>query len=148
MIPRFFRPVVGYPTYLISEYGRVWSKRSNRLLSNSEDNQGYLMVNLGPDSHTHRIHRLVTKAWLPNPDRLPVVHHKDGDKHNNHTSNLMWTTYKHNTQEGASTKLSNEDVKEIRRLCTTGMYTHQQIGDMFGITRSYVSQIGRGLQRR
>jgi hypothetical protein len=41
-------------------------------------------------------HRLIAMQWLPNPDNLPEVHHKNGDTHNNHLSNLMWVSKKTN----------------------------------------------------
>ena len=43
------------------------------------------------------IHRLVAKAFLPNPDNLPVVDHRDEDKHNNNSWNLRWCTAKQNS---------------------------------------------------
>lgn len=42
------------------------------------------------------IHRLVAKAFLPNPDNLPVINHKDGNRQNNAVTNLEWCTQLHN----------------------------------------------------
>lgn len=39
------------------------------------------------------IHRIVAHTFLPNPEGLETVNHKDGDKHNNHVDNLEWTNY-------------------------------------------------------
>ena len=45
---------------------------------------------------SHAFHRLVAKAFIPNPLNLPQVHHKDGTRTNNHISNLMWVTQREN----------------------------------------------------
>lgn len=44
------------------------------------------------------IHRLVAQHFIKNPDKKPVVNHKDGDKLNNHYSNLEWMTVSENTK--------------------------------------------------
>ena len=62
----------------------------------------YLTVHLsknGIKKH-HRIHRLVADAFLPNPDNLTQVNHKDEDKTNNRASNLEWCTAEYNVNYG------------------------------------------------
>jgi hypothetical protein len=46
-----------------------------------------------------RVHRLVAQLYLPNPDNLPLVHHRDGDRHNPHVDNLEWVTDSQNKKE-------------------------------------------------
>ena len=59
---------------------------------------GYLVVNLRKN-HTSRVvpvHVLVARAFIPNPDNMPTVNHKDGNKLNNNVSNLEWVSYSEN----------------------------------------------------
>ena len=73
---------------------------------------GYLRVDLCKNGkHTHkRVNRLVAEAFIPNPDNLPQVGHKDECKTNNCVSNLYWTTEKENNNHGKH----NERVSEAQ----------------------------------
>ena len=55
----------------------------------------YLTDNQGKRKD-YKIHRLVATYYLDNPSNLPIVNHKDGNKTNNHISNLEWCTYSQN----------------------------------------------------
>ena len=62
---------------------------------------GYLYVNVIMDDGTtkqFRVHRLVAKAFLPNPNNYPIVMHKDNNKANPHINNLKWGTVSENTK--------------------------------------------------
>lgn len=92
--------------YLIYNDGRVYSKKANRFLKGKIDNVGYQVYRLailnectGKIGKMMYAHRLVAEHFIPNPNNLPYVHHKDGNKLNNHVSNLDWITAKENTQE-------------------------------------------------
>lgn len=67
---------------------------------------GYRYVNLrhGEIQKNKAIHRLVAETFLPNPENLPVVHHKDGNRFNNCVSNLEWVTSQYNRQQALPPK--------------------------------------------
>lgn len=64
----------------------------------------YLMLCLNKNGkpHRERVHRLVALAFIPNPDHLPCVNHKDEDKLNNSIDNLEWCSYEYNNAYGTA----------------------------------------------
>jgi hypothetical protein len=112
-----WKPVAGYEgIYEVSNFGRVKSVartidhngfmrfRKERILTPIKRNrQGYMSVNLYSGKHKFTmcsIHRLVGVAFLPNPDNLPYINHKDENPSNNRVDNLEWCTQKYNTNYG------------------------------------------------
>lgn len=55
------------------------------------------IINKEGKSKKEMIHRLVAKAFIPNPNNFPIVHHKDENKLNNDVSNLEWVTHSQNS---------------------------------------------------
>lgn len=83
--------------YKISNYGRVFEPKAKKYLSQvyiGKDGKGYLSVFLakGNRSRKERVHRLVARHFLENPERFPKVRFKDGNCDNTHASNLEWYT--------------------------------------------------------
>ena len=56
-----------------------------------------------------RVHRIVAEAFIPNPDNLPIVGHKNNNKSDNRIENLYWTTESENTQKAVDDGLLVND---------------------------------------
>lgn len=100
--------------YLVTEDGNVYASHLDKYLSPYDNGIGYLAVKLR-NSYGKRqqfyIHRLVALTYLPNPLGLPDVNHKDGNKSNNHISNLEWSSEKENLKHAYKLKLLRGFIK-------------------------------------
>ena len=78
--------------------GRGYQKVPEKILKGMDNGKGYLRVELCKEGKvkTCRIHRLVAMAFIPNPNNLPEVNHKDKIRTNNKVENLEWCTTKYN----------------------------------------------------
>lgn len=97
------KDIPGYEgKYKINESGVIINKKGH-VMRTAVSNSGYLRTALEEKGSTHRknesIHRLVAQTFIPNPDNLPVVMHKDNDPFNNHVSNLQWGTQSDNIKQ-------------------------------------------------
>lgn len=77
-----------------------------REMSYTLNNRGYLTVVIR--RKTHMLHRLVAQAFIPNPENKAMVNHLDGNKQNNHVSNLEWCTVQENNQHARETGLHKQ----------------------------------------
>ena len=94
--------------YDVYEDGRIFSHKTNKFLL-GDSFSGYLMykLSINGESRKFKAHRLVAMLWLENPNNLPIVNHIDGNKMNNHYSNLEWCTTHHNNKHARETGLNN-----------------------------------------
>lgn len=129
-----WRDIKGYPNYQVSNLGRIKSLNYHRtgkekILKSAKNSKGYLLIVLYKDGKgkTNRIHRIVASAFLPNPDNLPQVNHKDEDKTNNtiwinddgsvdlNKSNLEWCDCKYNINYGSRTKKTQKLILQFSK---------------------------------
>ena len=102
-----WKNVIGYEgLYEVSNKGNVRNVRRNTLLKLSKNRYGYIQVYLYKNGirTVFRVHRLVAEAFIPNPDNLPQINHKNEDKSNNCVENLEWCTAKYNNNYGHRTE--------------------------------------------
>lgn len=85
--------------YSISNYGRIRNEITNKYVSPCETQKGYKRFSHRENGKTkwYSVHRLVAEAFIPNPDNLPFVNHKDENPSNNFVGNLEWCTPQYNS---------------------------------------------------
>lgn len=85
--------------YAVSSYGRIKNIKYNRILFGYVSLRGYPQVELmiNKKRKHYQVHRLVAKAFVPNPDNKPCVNHKNGNTCDNCMNNLEWCSEKENT---------------------------------------------------
>lgn len=111
-----WKPVVGFEeTYEISNYGRVRNHRRGYLLKQFPNIKHYLTVNLQKEKkhYSRPVHRLVALAFIPNPNKLPQVNHKDENPSNNFVGNLEWCTNEYNIRYGSRLERLSKTMKGV-----------------------------------
>lgn len=154
-----WKPVKEYESsYKVSNLGNVFSIKSNKLLKFHYGSCGYLNVflyNGHNKKKTKKIHRLVATAFLPNPEQLKEVNHKDGNKRNNTIINLEWVTSAQNVRHAFDTglrtakgesnnfsKLSETEVKLIRKLKSEG-HPLTKLSKQFNVSPTTICDISK-----
>ena len=149
-----FKDIKNYEgLYQVSNLGRVYSIRNNKILKPKLNRCGYLSVNLKyKGSHvTKSIHRLVAEAFIPNPNDFPQVNHKDEDKTNNCVDNLEWCSAKYNINYGTCRErtaqhfrkpvlmfdLNNNFIKEFNSVAEAGSYVNGNYSNIIGCCLMY-----------
>lgn len=152
--------------YQISNFGRCKSLArknwngygywySNETYLKERPVRGYLNYQLRKHSKLKSIgiHQLVARAFIPNPLNLTEVNHIDGNKHNNHISNLEWCTHAENMKHAGknnlmrkginhpNTKATPEIIEEIYTKYMSGLYTQKQLENEYKISRGRISVI-------
>ena len=111
----------GAPGYMISDKGRVWSIKSQQFVKPKPmDRKGHLGVCLSVDGEPryYYVHRLMAKAFIPNPDNYPIVRHLNDVKYDNSLENLAWGTKRDNALDAIRNGISYMPTKEdIEKCC-------------------------------
>jgi hypothetical protein len=110
-----------FSNYEIYEDGRIFSVKGQCWLkANTRKEDGYLQVTLINDDGVKKkmyLHRIIALTYLPNPNNLPCVNHKDENKANNNIDNLEWCNYQYNNnygtklERGVETRRKNDSYK-------------------------------------
>lgn len=137
--------------YQVSNLGKVKSfRRSPKfgcqpeyILNPSTSENGYANVTLydGKSRHKFLVHRLVANSFIPNPDNLPQINHKDENRLNNRVDNLEWCTAEYNNAYGtAKFRMIDTKSRPIEQLTVDGqvlaVYRSTRIAsELLGINR-------------
>ena len=131
-MPEIWKPVNGYEgIYEVSNLGRVKSlnvrtlsssgkyytrkERMLKIATRKDRYQYVILCNCGL-TKMYTIHRLVAQAFIPNPDNLPCVNHKDENPSNNCVDNLEWCDQKYNSNYGNCKKKRSKKSKAYHNL--------------------------------
>lgn len=163
-----FKGIQGFLGYCVGDSGCVWSlwvrkglgrgngttavlgKTWKRLKNSIAD--GYHAVNLGRGNKRF-IHVLVLEAFVGPCPPGHECRHLDGNPANNHLGNLCWGTssenhadqYRHGTRVAGNShpksKLTSEQVCEVRRIWSEGHLRQREIAERFGVRQSLISRI-------
>ena len=129
-------PINGYEgLYEVSSNGNIKSFKKGVFLKPETLPFGYLRVCLTKNKNSRHfmIHRLVAEAFIPNPDNLPFVNHKDENKTNNCVENLEWCDSKYNNNYGT----------KVERMINTNVNNGVWNPDMVGLDRKTYMKIYR-----
>lgn len=145
--------------YEITQDGRVINVKLNREVSQRQSDFGYQIVCLS--DHQNRpchvkVHRLVASRWIETDTEDLEVNHKDGNKKNNHVTNLEWVTSKQNKEHGWDTglythrgeshylsKLSEQQVEVLCQMLQDGCRV-AEIAKLFNTTKDVINNIRSG----
>lgn len=119
-----WKDIKGYEgLYQVSNCGNVFGKRKE--IKQFKDKGGYLKVTLtdGNKLKSFGVHRLVAQAFIPNPDNLPQVNHKDENKENNCVDNLEWCTAKYNSNYGTRNRRKSQSMINGKKAKTVYQYS-------------------------
>lgn len=111
------KKIDGYPNYFITEDGKIWNDRKKIFLKPML-NRGYYQIILCKHSKhkTFKPHRLVGISYVPNPLNRKEINHKDGNKLNNHYTNLEWCTRSENNLHKYRTGLFKPTEKMLNAI--------------------------------
>lgn len=148
----------GKPTrYLINTDGQIFSEYSCKYLKPFKNPQGYCLVDISTDdgARTLQLHRLVALAFIPNPEMLETVNHKDGNKENNAVSNLEWMTRLDNVRHAWRTGLakprygvdnpanvySEEQIHAVCQMLEVGVLSNKEIAEKCDVNVTLIRDI-------
>lgn len=140
---------IGQTGYEVGNFGRI--RHGNRILAGSYHNDGYIFTTI--KGNQTPIHVFVAKAFIPNPNNLPEVNHKDGNKMNNSAENLEWVTRSENQKHAVNLnlqpknlstyagKFSDEQREEIKKLWNSGEYSKREIAKKYNVSHTCICDI-------
>lgn len=154
-----WKEIPGYKAQA-SSLGRIKSfymTKSGRIRKFYKAKNGYLRIQFVKKEGHKTAHRLIAAAFIPNPDNLPFINHKNGIKTDNRVDNLEWCTGSYNQRHSLETGLrkiqygihtSSAKFDEIQiktiKVCLRDGLRVGQIAKYFKVNSGQISNIRRG----
>ena len=135
--------------YEVSDTGLVRHKKTKHILTPYIHGKTlYPSVNIRQNGKykTYNVHRLVAIAFIPNPDNLPCVNHKDENRRNNNVENLEWCTHQYNVTYGEGGKVRNTKViqKALDGSIVKVWNSQKEAAESLGMNYQEISRACRG----
>lgn len=170
----FIMEEIWKPTYVFSDFyevnifgqvrsnycysqGKTRKRETPLILRPYRTKQGYLVVKMGhginPQPH-FTIHRLKAMAFLPNPNNLPWINHKDGNKANHDLDNLEWCTASHNQKHArdmgllVSARGEKQGASKLKESQVIDIFLSKEknkvLGEKYGVNQTTIRAIRNG----
>ena len=142
------KQIEGFSKYFITEDGQVWSEKTKKFLKSRFDKDGYVRISMKNDEgklKTRFIHRLVAEAYIPNPEGLATVNHKDENKQNNRVDNLEWLSQEDNIRYGTGSERSRiKRIKTVYCIELDEEMTTEEAAVRFGVNANSICRAASG----
>jgi hypothetical protein len=146
------KAIPNHKDYYANDIGEIFSLKFNKIrkLKVNSDKDGYSTVKVG--GKWRKVHRLVASAFIGDIDGL-VVRHTNAIRNDNRVCNLLIGTVIDNINDtinmgrhargesNGSSKLTNNDVTQIRDILERGVLNQNEIGHIYGVHNSVISRI-------
>lgn len=141
-------PIKGFEgLYNVSEFGDVFSIRTNKLLKAHKDKDGYLQLKLSVEGKQYhkRVAKIVAETFIENPECKYTVNHKDKNILNNHFTNLEWMTYSENTRHRHEVDpiMTEERLNTIKKDIDEGL-NREDIIKKYNVSSSTLAKYFKG----
>lgn len=162
-----YKAIKGYEgIYEVNESGQIRSidriverkdgrtrKYKGKELKLQMGRDGYAIIRLNKNgvAKNYQVHRLVAKTFLPNPDNLPEIHHKNHDRKDNRVENLQWVTIYE--QRDSHWRAAISKAKGVRlRVVGNGIdkifISAHEIKRELGVNHSNALQVAKGIRKQ
>ena len=133
--------------YIVSDDGKIYSTNNrgrakyHQEIKQRKNQDGYMVVTVGKKNNRTSIgvHRMVALAFLPNPDNLPEVNHKDFNRENNRVDNLEWCTHIENIQYTINAGRHNSTTQDYSG-CNNPNYGNHILSKKYADNPDYAKQ--------
>lgn len=165
------RPIPGFEGYFVSSEGDIFTSwvagrvsktnpQKRKRMSPAKGRNGYLFLSLRVSNRTYyqtSVHRLTCLAFHGSPNQGETASHLNGKRDDNRAENLAWESLSQNHRRKAEHGTGDDGVKNsraliknpeeirgIRELLALGKKTQEEIGELFGVSRLFITKIKNG----